>query len=55
MSCGKRTRPGFPEAKNNGWYIAAILALQPDILILDEAFVMLDPKSRKELLATLKS
>ncbi|MBU9721661.1 MULTISPECIES: energy-coupling factor transporter ATPase [Bacillaceae] len=34
--------------------IAGILALKPSILILDEAFVMLDPKSRRELLATLK-
>jgi ABC-type cobalt transport system, ATPase component len=34
--------------------IAGILALRPDILILDEAFVMLDPKSRRDLLATLR-
>ncbi|SFG15954.1 energy-coupling factor transporter ATPase [Sporolactobacillus nakayamae] len=34
--------------------IAGVLALRPDLLILDEAFVMLDPRSRRELLATLK-
>lgn len=34
--------------------IAGILALKPDILILDESFVMLDPLSRKDLLHTLK-
>ncbi|MCQ2011112.1 MAG: energy-coupling factor transporter ATPase [Sporolactobacillus sp.] len=34
--------------------IAGVLALHPDLLILDEAFVMLDPRSRRELLATLK-
>lgn len=34
--------------------IAGLLALQPEILILDEAFVMLDPKSRKDLLQTLR-
>jgi len=33
--------------------IAGILALQPDVLILDEAFVMLDPRSRRELMKTL--
>jgi energy-coupling factor transport system ATP-binding protein len=34
--------------------IAGILALQPDVLIMDEAFVMLDPRSRRELLSTLQ-
>ncbi|KIO62747.1 energy-coupling factor transporter ATPase [Caldibacillus thermoamylovorans] len=34
--------------------IAGLLALQPEILLLDEAFVMLDPKSRKDLLKTLQ-
>lgn len=34
--------------------IAGLLALQPKILLLDEAFVMLDPRSRKDLLHTLK-
>ncbi len=34
--------------------IAGILALKPDILILDEAFVMLDPMSRRGLLDTLE-
>jgi energy-coupling factor transport system ATP-binding protein len=34
--------------------IAGVLALHPDLLILDEAFVMLDPRSRHELLTTLK-
>ena len=34
--------------------IAGILALKPAILVLDEAFVMLDPQSRRSLLATLK-
>ena len=34
--------------------IAGVLALQPDILILDEAFVMLDPRSRRELLDSLQ-
>lgn len=34
--------------------IAGILALRPDILILDEAFAMLDPKSRCDLLGTLR-
>lgn len=34
--------------------IAGILALQPDVLILDEAFVMLDPRSRRGLMKTLR-
>lgn len=33
--------------------IAGILALHPDVLILDEAFVMLDPRSRRGLMKTL--
>lgn len=35
--------------------IAGILALQPDVVILDEAFVMLDPRSRRELMKTLRN
>lgn len=34
--------------------IAGVLALKPDVLVLDEAFVMLDPVSRRELLTTLQ-
>lgn len=34
--------------------IAGILALHPDVLILDEAFVMLDPRSRRGLMKTLR-
>jgi energy-coupling factor transport system ATP-binding protein len=34
--------------------IAGVLALNPDVLVLDEAFVMLDPRSRRELLETLQ-
>ncbi|MBD8071439.1 energy-coupling factor transporter ATPase [Bacillus sp. PS06] len=34
--------------------LAGILALRPSILVLDEAFVMLDPKSRRDLLETLQ-
>ena len=34
--------------------IAGVLALNPDVLVLDEAFVMLDPRSRQELLETLQ-
>lgn len=34
--------------------IAGVLALEPEVLILDEAFVMLDPRSRRELLQTLQ-
>lgn len=33
--------------------IAGILAFHPDVLILDEAFVMLDPRSRRGLMKTL--
>lgn len=33
--------------------VAGVLALRPSIIVLDEALVMLDPKSRMELLATL--
>ncbi|MBB5173731.1 energy-coupling factor transporter ATPase [Texcoconibacillus texcoconensis] len=35
--------------------IAGALALKPSILLLDEAFVMLDPLSRKDLLETLEN
>ncbi|MDL4840492.1 energy-coupling factor transporter ATPase [Aquibacillus rhizosphaerae] len=35
--------------------IAGILALKPSILVLDEALVMLDPKSRRELLTVLQN
>src|SRR5699024_9483661 len=31
-----------------------VLALHPDVLILDEAFVMLDPRSRRGLMKTLQ-
>ncbi|RYL92424.1 energy-coupling factor transporter ATPase [Sporolactobacillus sp. Y61] len=34
--------------------IAGVLALKPDILILDESLVMLDPASRREMLRTLQ-
>lgn len=34
--------------------IAGVLALEPEIMIFDEAFIMLDPKSRKQLLYDLK-
>jgi len=34
--------------------IASILALDPDIIVLDEALVMLDPKSRREFLQILQ-
>lgn len=34
--------------------IAGILACEPDIIIFDESTSMLDPKSTKELLATIK-
>lgn len=34
--------------------IAGVLALKPDVLVLDEALVMLDPRSRRELLASLR-
>ncbi|MEQ6377180.1 energy-coupling factor transporter ATPase [Bacillaceae bacterium S4-13-56] len=34
--------------------IAGILAFKPSILVLDEALVMLDPKSRREVLGTLR-
>lgn len=33
--------------------IAGLLAMQPDVMIFDEAFVMLDPYSRRELLTLL--
>ena len=35
--------------------IAGILALRPEIIVLDEATSMLDPKGRAEVLATVKS
>ena len=35
--------------------IAGILALQPEILVLDEATAMLDPSGRNELLNTVRS
>lgn len=34
--------------------IAGILAMEPEIIIFDEAFTMLDPKSRRELFSLLK-
>ncbi|MBS4217421.1 energy-coupling factor transporter ATPase [Bacillus sp. FJAT-49711] len=34
--------------------IAGILALRPDVLLLDEALVMLDPRSRRELISILR-
>ena len=34
--------------------IAAILSMRPKILILDESTAMLDPKGRKEVMATIK-
>ena len=34
--------------------IAGMLAMEPDILVLDEATAMLDPKGREELLSTVR-
>ena len=34
--------------------IAGVLALQPDIIILDEATSMLDPRGREEVLDTVR-
>ena len=34
--------------------IAGVLALKPDLLILDDFFVMLDPRSGRELLDSLR-
>src|SRR5699024_992088 len=34
--------------------IAGIIALAPDIIILDEATTMLDPKGRKEVIETIQ-
>ena len=34
--------------------IAGVVALQPQLIILDEATSMLDPKGRKEVLETIK-
>ncbi|GEM04653.1 energy-coupling factor transporter ATP-binding protein EcfA [Halolactibacillus miurensis] len=34
--------------------IAGLLAMQPDVMIFDEAFVMLDPYSRRDLLHLLR-
>lgn len=34
--------------------IAGLLAMQPDVMIFDEAFVMLDPFSRRKLLTLLR-
>src|SRR5690625_4755501 len=34
--------------------LAGVLAFQPSVLVLDEALVMLDPKSREDILALLK-
>lgn len=34
--------------------IAGVLAMRPECIVLDEATSMLDPKSRKEILATIK-
>lgn len=35
--------------------IAGVLALEPELMIFDEAFIMLDPKSRRRLLSELKA
>jgi len=35
--------------------IASLLAMQPDYLVLDEPFSMLDPRGRQELMTLLKS
>ncbi len=34
--------------------IAGMLAMQPDVLVLDEATAMLDPKGRQEVLSTVR-
>ncbi len=35
--------------------IAGVIAMQPDVIVLDEPTAMLDPKGRKEVIRTIKS
>lgn len=35
--------------------IAGVVALRPDIIILDEATSMLDPEGREEVISTIKN
>ena len=35
--------------------IAGMLALKPDLIIFDESFIMLDPRSRRDILGLIKS
>ena len=43
----------YREAKSNAWLLR-VLALSPDVIILDEATSMLDPQGKQSLLSLIR-